>query len=440
MKKRANFGAGNTVNFHGAFKSKAAAAAKEAATPGAFLKNVRYGAGDYRWLVLTKKANPKRKTKRKRLQRKPRRNEVQQAIRLGSAELRRRNLAIDWMVEHHDDYASAQMLAQAASTKYGFPVAGLIQAARQLFAASRKNPLFTRGEKRRMRKKIKHAVKGAARRGIMKLFGAGKHKQQPARARHRGTSRAASGVRADVISALVNQGYSRAAAASMTPQASVGDSFDSLFRRAMKRNPKKKPHHRGRGGTRRKSRKRNPEQSGQSEDRQAIKAFRGFHGADPEKVTAVLEEMVTQGKFWLVGRLFGYDLHQFPLHRDEHNRNRRPNVDCWNQSVMLCADPPRSTKDKLGRQLFLFGGNQDMEPALKQHFDIGSNVQLVVLGVIGRIWYVTRKSMHNFELESYVHRFGEEGGEKPLLLYDRLNKKQWIVGGDYTITERGIEN
>jgi hypothetical protein len=309
---------------------------------------------------------------------------------------------------------------------------------KRLHRGQRKNGLFTRSEKRRMKKKIKHAVKGAARRGILGLFGGGKKKASSRAAvshRHRGTSRS-SGVRADVISALVNQGYSRAAATSMTPQASAGDSFDSLFRRAMKKNPKK-AHHKG---TRRKIRKRNPEQS--AEDRQAIKAFRGFHGADPDKVTEVLEQMVTQGKYWLVGRLLGYDLHQFPLHRDDHNRNRRPNVDCWNANIMLCADPPssQSPKDKLGRQLFLFGGSQDMEWALKEHFDVRSNVQRVVLGVIDRIWYVTRKSMHNFELESYVHRFGEEGGEKPLLLYDRLNKKQWIVGGDYTITERGIEN
>jgi len=137
--------------------------------------------------------------------------------------------------------------------------------------------------------------------------------------------------------------------------------------------------------------------------------------------------------------LQGYDLHQFP-HRHYANGNRRPNMDCWDANVMLCADPPSDPKDKLGRQLFLYGGSQDLEWALKKDFNIHSNVQLVVLGQIDFIYYVTRKSLYDFELDSFIHEFGEEGGEKPLLLYDRLNKKQWIVGGDYTITERGIEN
>ena len=150
--------------------------------------------------------------------------------------------------------------------------------------------------------------------------------------------------------------------------------------------------------------------------------------------------MVEQKKFWLLGRLQGYDLHQFPLYRDGAGKNTRPNMDTWNANISLCCDPPQTSKDKCGRQLFLHGGNQDLEWALSQHFDIHSNVQLVVLGTIDRIWYVTKKSFDNFETSSYIHRFGEEGGEKPLLLYDRLNKKQWIIGGDYEVKPEGIAN
>lgn len=297
---------------------------------------------------------------------------------------------------------------------------------REVTAEAKRNPLFTRTEKRRIKRKIKHSIRGGVRRAVLSLVGRkskarGGHKTKRRRSRRASAPSAASpqtALRDEVISALFNQGYSRPQAAAMVPRPSAGDDFDSLFRRAIKRNP----------------------EAPDRESEQAIKAFRGFHGANPDKVTEVIETMVQQGKFWLVGRLLGYDMHQFPLHRDEHNRNRRPNVDCWDAQIMLCADPPAEPKDKLGRQLFLYGGNQDMEWALKQHFGVASNVQLVVLGTIDRIWYVTRKSFHNFELEKYLHRFGEEGGAKPLLLYDRLNKKQWIVGGDYTITEKGIEN
>lgn len=44
---------GNTFCFHGAFRKKAEAVEKEQKTRGAFIRNLRYGPGDYRYTVLT---------------------------------------------------------------------------------------------------------------------------------------------------------------------------------------------------------------------------------------------------------------------------------------------------------------------------------------------------------------------------------------------------
>lgn len=241
------------------------------------------------------------------------------------------------------------------------------------------NPILTREEKRKIKRKIKRAVKGTVRRGVRSLLGLNKPKQKP--------------------------------------------------------NPRKRV-----------TRRRNPGEDSEAES--AREAFYKFHGAESTKVTQVIQELVEQGKYWLLGKLYGYDLAQFPLVKDGR-RDERPNVDCINAGIQLCAEAPENPQSK-SKQLFLWKGQQDLEWALKPQFGINSNVQFVVLGVISRIWYITRKSFDNFELVTYIHNFGERivdgrrtidpNLEKPMLMYDRLNKQHWIVGGDYKISPKGIEN
>src|SRR5207302_646322 len=104
-------------------------------------------------------------------------------------------------------------------------------------------------------------------------------------------------------------------------------------------------------------------------------------------------------------------------------------------NIMLCSDAPKiipaSGKTALAKQLFLWNGNQNLDKLLPD-FGIESDVQLVLLGEIERIWYVTEKAIHNHNAEKYVHPSGERcrptcpvdhehheaTGEKPLLMYD----------------------
>lgn len=60
------------------------------------------------------------------------------------------------------------------------------------------------------------------------------------------------------------------------------------------------------------------------------------------------------------------------------------------------------------------------------------------LGVLEEVTYRTTKG--DTGRASYVHAFGEEGGKKPALAMDPKNKRLHVVGGDYTVTRRGIEN
>ena len=58
------------------------------------------------------------------------------------------------------------------------------------------------------------------------------------------------------------------------------------------------------------------------------------------------------------------------------------------------------------------------------------------LGQLESVVYSTDKNGDGFS--HYEHAFGEEGGEKPLLAVDPENKKLHVVGGDYTVEDRGI--
>ncbi|MBZ5532610.1 MAG: hypothetical protein LAO20_14350 [Acidobacteriia bacterium] len=104
------------------------------------------------------------------------------------------------------------------------------------------NPLFTRSEKKRVRKKIVHKMKGAARKGFASLFGVplspglGGKPATRRRARPSGVAQASS-VRGDVLSALGNLGYKKPVAEKMVPHPASGEGFESLFRRAVGKNP-----------------------------------------------------------------------------------------------------------------------------------------------------------------------------------------------------------
>jgi hypothetical protein len=110
--------------------------------------------------------------------------------------------------------------------------------------ASKSNPLFTRSEKSRVRKKIRHKIKGAARKGFAKLFGiplspglGGKTTSRRTPRQEKPLSIPSTSVRAEVISALRNEGYNFVDAKRMVPVEKPGEDFDSLFRRAIRKNP-----------------------------------------------------------------------------------------------------------------------------------------------------------------------------------------------------------
>jgi hypothetical protein len=100
---------------------------------------------------------------------------------------------------------------------------------------------------------------------------------------------------------------------------------------------------------------------------------------------------------------------------------------------ILCADPE-------SRQLYLEGGDQELSLSELGITGNMANKDKVLIGTMIEITYLTEKSFDNFESVDYFHKLGEESGIRPSLVYDTHNAHCLIVGGDYTIEDRGIVN
>jgi hypothetical protein len=101
-------------------------------------------------------------------------------------------------------------------------------------------------------------------------------------------------------------------------------------------------------------------------------------------------------------------------------------------------DRPKLCCDADGENLEIVGGDQSLEIE-----GLPSHKGKAPLGYATTICYETDK--HHLEdsegeVVEYQHKFGEEGGELPMVVYDVRNDKLELVGGDYTIEDVGIKD
>jgi hypothetical protein len=97
-------------------------------------------------------------------------------------------------------------------------------------------------------------------------------------------------------------------------------------------------------------------------------------------------------------------------------------------------DVDRVAQAKDFRERFHWGHPARGKPR-RVHVD-GAPRVLVKLGSLQAVTYGTNKRGDGYS--HYEHHFGEEGGKKPALCMDVDTGRLHIVGGDYTVEERGI--
>mgnify|MGYP001145670713 CR=1 FL=1 len=159
-------------------------------------------------------------------------------------------------------------------------------------------------------------------------------------------------------------------------------------------------------------RKTNPD-----ELKQAAQLSEAFHGR-PARIVRELEDTLNVRDVYTdLGALIELDV--------ELPDGERATISATGARLLASPD---------GTQLYIEGGDQSLD-ARALHLP---EKDLAVVGTLHSVTYRTRKGFDGFELVDYQHEFGEDGGERPLLLYDALNQRLLIAGGSYQIKPEGI--
>ncbi len=163
----------------------------------------------------------------------------------------------------------------------------------------------------------------------------------------------------------------------------------------------------------------------------------GFHGRPTRYIEDVLEIEQYRTKFAHLGDLVEFEILDksgrkvIPINFAEHDSEEHVSV--------------ASTPDRY--QLLLVGGNQSID--LESFEDLSDNEKrkdYVCLGEVFSISYFTDKHhltgpKYQRDGTEYIHKFGEEeGGERPTMMYDRLNDRMLLIGGSYEVRDEGIYN
>lgn len=108
--------------------------------------------------------------------------------------------------------------------------------------------------------------------------------------------------------------------------------------------------------------------------------------------------------------------------------------------------------NEAANQLYLVGGDQSLDlEALGfreafnikhdgESFEVTDIRDLMTIGPIIKLTYRTQKAFDKFEDVDYYHALGEDTKERALLLYDTVNQRLKIAGGEYSIQQPGVIN
>jgi len=145
-----------------------------------------------------------------------------------------------------------------------------------------------------------------------------------------------------------------------------------------------------------------------------------FHGRPAKSATVIEEEDKHAGALADLGRLVSLTVIL---------ADGRPAELEFSRAVHLAANGAAG-------QLYFLGGDQRINLAALGIDAPGKDV--VTVGEAAGVVYHTSKAFHDFEPIDYTHEFGEESGVRPTLLYDTINGRLSLSGGNYQVRPEGI--
>jgi hypothetical protein len=178
----------------------------------------------------------------------------------------------------------------------------------------------------------------------------------------------------------------------------------------------------GRGRSNPRGRKRN----GEIEDAQAM--FKKFHG----RKSTTIEEIQQRQQYRRTMSGLGVLMFLRTDLTQEWNGKGVGLQFSEEDKVIVSSDPA-------GNQIYFLGGNQDVTGILPKR-GVDRNKDFIDMGECDCIIYTADKDFDGFEPKDYQHEFGEETGERPRLMFDRLNQQLYLIGGAYEVKREGIVN
>jgi hypothetical protein len=169
----------------------------------------------------------------------------------------------------------------------------------------------------------------------------------------------------------------------------------------------------------------------------SVAAYRDFHGMDPSEVIRVQESSAERHEYVALGELVelrGRWTDGGTFNIRDGNAHMTPNG-TWSHStdIKLAQNPE-------GTQLYFIGGNQSAVMNYLVESGADTSKDFIEIGEATRIIYETRKQEDGGHVNHYDHKLGEHGGKTPILFFDRIKRKMFLVGGSYRIKPEGIVN
>lgn len=169
----------------------------------------------------------------------------------------------------------------------------------------------------------------------------------------------------------------------------------------------------------------------------AARVSKGFHGRGSEYVEDVIEIERYRTNLAHLGDLVELEIlarsgrSVIPIAFEEHDTEGH---------VSVGGTPDR-------QQIVFAGGDQSVDLSSFDEIPMGEKKKdFVMVGPVYSISYFADKHhltgpKQQKDGMEYIHTFGEEeGGERPVLVYNRLSCLMYLVGGSYEIRDEGIYN
>jgi hypothetical protein len=160
----------------------------------------------------------------------------------------------------------------------------------------------------------------------------------------------------------------------------------------------------------------------------AVKLFERFHGRQAQEILGRHAWAPEKGTYTVVGDLVAIGLDDCGLKGEDLAQKWEKScqfISFHNDGVKLASSPD-------GRQLYFIGGNQNLEKQLEDLADDPTK-DLIDLGDAYFVTYDARKIHTKFVPTEYTHAFGEGGGTRPRLGYNRAKRELFLTGGKYFI-------